>query len=248
MNIAKWMIRSAMLGSFAFGLAGCEQPPRPYGTERQMFLPGERRQVWAVAPAVNLSGQKVVDPILQADLVYQQLQQVHGLTVVPVDRVVEVMAGMHVDRIQTADQAAVVCDLLGCDALVIATVTVYDPYDPPKFAGSLQVFNKPQEYVHPEKVNLRELARSPSETAGDPMALPPPDTRFMQAVGMFDAANGTTRDALNDYALGRNDPTGPMGVREYVKNMDRYCGFAYSALAADLLRQLEDRERPKKAT
>ena len=57
------------------------------------FLPG-KRQVWAIAPVINLSGQKAVDPILQADLVYQQMQQVHGLTLVPVNRVVEVMAGL----------------------------------------------------------------------------------------------------------------------------------------------------------
>jgi hypothetical protein len=67
-----------------------------------------------------------------------------------------------------------------------------------------------------------------------------PDPRgaeFVQAVGMFDAANGTTRDALLAYAAGRNDPLGPMGPREYLASMDRYCGFVYAQLTADLLRQ-----------
>ena len=29
-----------------------------------------------------------------------------------------------------------------------------------------------------------------------------------------------------------------MGPREYLESMERYCGFVYNALAADLLKQL----------
>src|SRR5688500_9427494 len=80
-------------------IAGCESEPK-YGTERQLALPGTKRQVWAVAPALNLSGQRI-DPLLQADLVYQQLQQVDGITVIPVNRVAEVYAGLRIDRVQS---------------------------------------------------------------------------------------------------------------------------------------------------
>jgi len=57
----------------------------------------------------------------------------------------------------------------------------------------------------------------------------------VQSVGMFDASNGSTRQALWMYADGRNDPVGPLGSKEYLVSMDRYCGFAYSALIQDLL-------------
>jgi hypothetical protein len=73
--------------------SGCSMfAPKPYGEEDQLFLPGTHRQVWAIAPALNLSGEDSVDPLLQSDLVYKELQKVHGLTVIPVDRVVEVYA------------------------------------------------------------------------------------------------------------------------------------------------------------
>jgi hypothetical protein len=62
---------------------------------------------------------------------------------------------------------------------------------------------------------------------------------------MFDAANGTTRDALAAYASGRNDPLGPMGPREYLASMDRYCGFVYAELTADLLKQAQARATRK---
>ncbi|HZL35857.1 MAG TPA: hypothetical protein VFC78_11145 [Tepidisphaeraceae bacterium] len=243
----KRKVRSAVLCLLLFGAlleaAGCEAKPPPYGTEHQLFLPGNARQVWAVAPAINLSGHSEVDPLIQADLLYAQLQQVHGLTVVPVNRVVEALAGLQIEKVNSPKQAALVCEVLGCDALVVPSITAYDPYNPPKMGAALQLFEKPAGFTRPKNLDVRELSR---EAAPQPdQALPPPDRKFLQAVGMFDAANGSTRDAVLAYAHGRNDPVGPMGPREYFQSMDRFCGFAYNALAVDLLKQLEAREAAK---
>jgi|SRR5581483_1879605 len=219
--------------------AGCEPPPKPYGTEAQLYVPGKRRMIWAVAPAVDLSGERQVDPLLQADLVYQQLQEVHGVTAIPVNRVVEVYASLRIDKVESQAQADLVCDLLGCDGLVVPTVTAYDPYDPPKFGASLQLFRKPAVYARPVQVDPRELARSASPRSDAP-AEKPADS-MVQVVGMYDAANGTTREAVFHYALGRNDPVGPYGEKEYLVSMDRYCGFAYHELIADLLQAMVPR-------
>src|ERR1700722_14619102 len=109
-------IQSAFSGFVAVvilaGLAGCNQiQEKPYGVETPLEIPGHRTESWAVAPAVNLSGHRGVDSILQADLLFQQLQQVHGMTVVPVDRMVQVFEGLNIDRIETFSQAAMICDL-----------------------------------------------------------------------------------------------------------------------------------------
>jgi hypothetical protein len=217
------------------GGIGCQAQPVHYGTEAQLFLPGARRQIWAVAPAVNLSGQEV-DPLLQADDLYEQLQQVHGVTAIPVNRVAQVLAALQIARVQSAEQASLVCEQLGCDALLVPTITIYDPYDPPKLGASLQLFRKGQTSL-PPNVDVHELSRqaAPPPTA----ALPPPkDAGFKQSVGMFDASNGSVRDKLSEYARGRNDPQGPMGKREYLMNMDRYSGFVYYQLILDLLRSM----------
>ncbi|HTW94569.1 MAG TPA: hypothetical protein VMD30_07240 [Tepidisphaeraceae bacterium] len=186
--------------------AGCKDPPT-YGTEVYLEIPGHRRQIWAIAPAINLSGHAEVDPILQADLLYEQLQDVHGMTVVPVDRVVQVFAALRIDRIESFNQAAMVCDLLHADAIVVPTVMAFDPYVPPKMGASLALFRKT------------------SDPNGD----------LKQSVGMFDSADGSVRDALLKYSDGRTDPNGPMADREYFLSMDRYCGFVYHQLIADLL-------------
>jgi hypothetical protein len=213
---------------------GCREKAVPYGTEAQQALGSTRGEVWAVAPALNLSGQAEVDPLLQADIAYGQLQQVRGLTVVPVNRVAEVYASLRIEQVQSQEQAAIVCDLLGCDALIVPSVTAYDPYNPPKMGAALQLFRKPGSYSRSEQIDPRALARAAAPTATESLE---EEAGFVQAVGMFDAANGSTRDAVLRYAAGRNDPVGPMGSKEYFVSMERYCGFVYHELIGELLRQ-----------
>ena len=230
----KWFIPALLLALCA--VAGCREKVVPYGVEATQALGSARGEVWAIAPAVNLSGQAEVDPLLQADIAYGQLQHVRGLTVVPVNRVAEVYASLRIEQVQSAEQAAVVCDLLGCDALVVPSVTAYDPYNPPKVGAALQLFRKPASYSRPEELDPRALARAAAPTATESLD-DAGEAGFAQAVGMFDAANGSVRDAVLRYAAGRNDPAGPMGAKEYFVSMERYCGFVYHELIGELLRQ-----------
>ena len=216
---------------------GCAPAEKPYGRERQLSMPGNETKVWAVAPVINLSGQPGVDPLLQADILYQHLQSIQGLTVVPVDRVAAIFAAVGIEQVQTPEQAKAVIDALGCDALIVASVTQYDPYNPPKFGGALQLFEKGLGGNLPPPPDPRELLRSGSPPPEQAM---PTNPQFLQVVGMFDAQSGTVRDALMSYAAGRHEPSGPMGVKEYFVNMDRYCGFAYQSLIESLLVQLRN--------
>lgn len=213
-------------------LAGCAPQPKPYGLESRLQLEG-RRQVWAVCPAVNLSGQQV-DPIIQADLLYQQLQEVHGLTVIPVNRTVEVFAALGLNRIKSQHEADEVCRALGCDAVAIPTVTIYDPFTPPKFGASLSLMRRTAANED-EAVDPQSMV---GQGAPSKIQMPAVPNSFVQVVGMFDAADGSTRQAVLDYAAGRNDPQGPMGPREYFQSMSRYCGFVYHTLIGRLLEKL----------
>jgi hypothetical protein len=221
------IVSVCLLAACTAGPVGCTQPEPPYGREQTKALQTKRRQVWAVAPVINLSGEQGVDPFLQADIVFQQLQQVRGVTAIPVNRVAEVFATLRIERVSNPEQAALVCDLLQCDGLVVPSVTIFDAYNPPKLGGAMQLFMKPGTYVRPQNVDPREIARSATPKAVDAM---PPGGDVVQVVGMFDAANGSVRDRLHLYAAGRHDPVGPLGEREYFMSMDRYCGFVYSEL------------------
>lgn len=230
-NILKYFAAGAIA---VLSIAGCAKKAQEYGTEKPVILPGAVRQTWAVAPVIDLSGQRV-DPILQADVLYGQLQQVDGLTVVPVNRVVQVYQALRLPQVQTEEQAALVCEMLGVDALVIASITLFDPFDPPRMGASVQLFRRGG-YRRPLDVDPRELARRatlPRVSGADSTAA----VAFPQAVGIFDAANGSTREGVLRYAQGRTDQVGPLKDRAYFLEMDRYSGFVYASLIEDLLRK-----------
>jgi hypothetical protein len=216
---------------------GCSQKDASYGVEKQLVLQAPP-QTWAVAPVENLSGQKGIDPLLQADLVYAQMQQVYGLTVIPVDRVVEVYTALHIEKVQTPEQASAVCDALDCDGLVVPTVTLFDPYDPPKLGATLQLFRH-RRRTDAGEIDPTDLARRAAPPAQVVPGLNPPAGGFLQSVGEFDASNGSVLQAVNQYAAGRSDPVGPMGARAYTADMDRFCSFGYHSLLRVLLKEVE---------
>ena len=235
---------AALLTAVAVSLApllGCQPKEKPYGIETRLRVPAEAEQVWAVAPAINLSGQRGVDPLLQADLLFKELQTVRGIRAVPVNRVAEVFASMRIDRIDSPEQAQLACELLGADAIVVPAVTFYDPYDPPKLGAAVSLFARDGSILAPRGAldmdGVRDLARAAREQR--PVAMEQVAGAFVQEAGMYDAAHGSVRAALQAYAQGRNDPQGPAaGVRAYLLSMDRYAGFVYHDLLFAMMRSL----------
>lgn len=214
--------------------AGCESDrPPEYGRETILFSPKYGPRSFAVAPALNLSGQRQPDALLQADLVFMELQQVRGITVVPVNRVVQAFAGLGLRQIESPQDAADVCAAIGVDAVIVPTITAFDPYDPPKMGASLQTF------VHRRTdrggVDVRELGRESREQV-QPV---PQNADFIQAAKLFDAAAGTTRIRVSEYAKGRIDPMSALGEREYYMNMDRYASFVWHELIEETLHHFE---------
>ena len=98
--------------------------------------------------------------------------------------------------------------------------------------ASLQLFRSGKS-VQGQNVDPRELARraSPPPLA----ATVPAAATFLQTIGVFDASNGSTRTDLQRYAMGRNDPVGPLKDRAYLLEMDRYAGFVYHSLIEEML-------------
>ena len=62
---------------------------------------------------------------------------------------------------------------------------------------------------------MRELARAASPRTAEP---PPADARILQSVGMFDAANGTVRRAVAEFAPDTVIHLGWSGVGNRARN------------------------------
>lgn len=235
----KRMTRTSLIIPLVLGLswhAGCSSSKPEYGRETMTYAPRYGPRTIAVAPALNLSGQASPDALLQADIVYQELQKVRGVTVIPVNRVVQVYAGLGLKSVESSQQAAAVCEALGADALIVPTITAYDPYDPPKMAASIQMFTSKYRDRNGQ-IDVRQLSRAPT---GGPVQSMPRNADFIQAAHMFDASAGSTRMQITAYAQGRNDPLGPLGEREFYLNMDRYAAFVWHELIAETLRRFAE--------
>jgi hypothetical protein len=229
-----WVAR--MLCAIGLALcAGCEATDT-IQSESQIVAPVESPSRIAIAPALNLSGAKTPDPLLQADIVFQTMQEVRGFVVLPVNRTVEAMAGLRIRQIDSPEQAYVLCEALGVDAIVVPTITMYDPYTPPKMGASLAVFARRGGWVRKSDLDVRGLTRRATE---DTLQLPARNADFIQTAGVFDADNGSVRQRLQNYARGRNAPTSPMGDREFTHNMDRFAGFVWYELIRDAVAQMK---------
>ena len=228
-------LASYVLLGAACVMTGCTKPPE-YGRETVTFAPRYGPRTIAVAPALNLSGVSAPDSLLQADIVYQQFQSVRGVTVIPVNRVIQVSAGLGIRNIDSYEQAAAICEALGADALAVPTITTFDPYDPPKIAASLQLFVAKYR-DRAGKLDVRALSRQAAE---QPVQSLPKNADFIQTARLFDAASGSTRDRIRAYAAGRNDPTGPVGEREFYLNMDRFSAFVWHELIDETLDRFAD--------
>jgi hypothetical protein len=133
--------------------------------------------------------------------------------------------------------------LLGCDGLVVPTVTIYDPYDPPKMGASLQLFPVAGTLGQGASVvDPHALDRSPTL---DPYAMAKP-VDLQQSVGIYDSADGTVRDRANAFAAGRADPNSPLGSGVVYLDMDQYGSFVYHELITDLLNHLVPHNEPIK--
>ena len=238
---SRWHFAIGLLTLTPLGVGlACTTREPPYPIEARLRLAAAAQQAWAVAPSVNLSGQRGIDPLLQADALYQEVQNVRGVTAIPVNRVAEAYASLGIGRVETPEQAQLVCELLSADALLVPTITIWDPYDPPKIGAAVQLFPRGGSLIRPGEMSMDDVrALSSAGRIADPIALPELPRAFAQEAGMYDASHGSVRAALATYAKGRNDPDGPAaGVKRYLLSMDRYGRFVYHELLYDLLRDL----------
>ena len=201
-----------------------------------------RRQLWAVAPFANESGVSTVDTHRIADLFTQELQGVVGIDTIPVNRVIFAMRHIGMTAVTSPAEARQLARALGADAIVVGTVTVYDPYPPPTLGAAVQLFaTDPRgSAIDLDPKELTRAARDPFTAAG-PVG---PDMAIAQAAGVFDASNHQTLAWLGSYAAGRTEPDAPFGPDIYLMNMKLYTQFVSFRLIHDLLHDEWARQAP----
>lgn len=225
------MLTTAVLCVLLCGCASTRQPPMV-----EVGDPALRR-VFAVAPIRNESGSLQADGLIIADHLTRQLETVTNIDVLPVNRTLAAMEALKMPAIATAEDALRLVRLLSADALIIGTITAYDPYDPPKLGLALEMFT-PGPRQNLAAIDLRALSSAATAqqaqaagTAGGAAQEP-----AIVASAFFDAADATVRQMLIHYAEDRgNDPTDGSSPRLHRINMDLFSQFVTHVMSRRLL-------------
>jgi hypothetical protein len=192
--------------------------------------------VWAVAPLRNESGVSVVDNLAISDSLTYQIQQVHGLTAIPVNRVLTAMRAMEMQSVDSPEDAIVLADAVGADAIIAGSITAWDPYDPPEIGMNLVLYVLNDDLRDPNgepSIDPRLLQQAVTE--GRLPARARRTSPLSIASDHFDAANHEVLASVRQYAEGRHDPSAPMGWRLYVASMSLFTEFACHQLTEQLL-------------
>lgn len=211
---------------------GCQHRGPKLEPPSVLISPYRQPQLWAVVPPMNESGVSHVDELLVADMMVQEAEQIIGVTVLPVNRVVRAMRELELDVVTTAEDATLLAGVLDVDALVVGTVTAYDPYRPPVLGMALQLFRRDMS-ARTALSDTVQLTRSPTGEVAPAEYGPPP--AVAQASGVFDASNHRVLLWLDQYATGRAMPETAYGSRIYLVRMDMYTKFVSHRLLGDLL-------------
>lgn len=216
----------------ALSLSACDFFAPKLHPPGALAAPYHQRQVWAVAPFTNESGVSVVAGDRIADAFTAEAEAIDGIDTIPVNRVIAAMRRLNMPAVNTPAQARTLLNTLGADGLIVGTVTVYDPYQPPKFGAAIALFTG--EAATAKAIDPVRITRAATDDVSQG-AMPNANAPSSQASGIFDAANHQTLTWLNDYSAGRSPPDGAFGERIYLYRMDLYTQFAAYRLLHDLL-------------
>lgn len=180
--------------------------------------------VWAVVPVNNESGTSAVDELALTDKLVQSLREVRGITSVSTNRTITAIEALELDTVRTPGEALALAEVLGVDAVVLPTLTSWDPYDPPRVGLDVDVYARSRSMGTPEDpTDPFTLARAASDRSGDSWDA----TRPIAAISIeLDGSNGAVRAAVRAFAEGRADPTSATGWLGYIRSMDRFETFA----------------------
>ncbi|MGB2987432.1 MAG: hypothetical protein WBE26_16325 [Phycisphaerae bacterium] len=217
-----WSVTGLLVGAAL--LVGCHGGKRidPVSIANPMLGP----LAVAVAPALNLSGSADFDRDRFADLMASELSYADGISVIPVSRVLGVLAVQGLNGVESPTHALELVGLLGADAILVFAVTEYDPYDPPSIGISAQLYGA---RPGPGGGALDPVALSRQAVLAASGASASPRRLLAQTERVFDASHGSVVTEIREFAKHRGSDDTPYGWRKHVVSQQhfiRYCCHA----------------------
>jgi hypothetical protein len=187
---------------------------------------------FAVAPILNFSGDFNLDPIKTADLLASELSFVDGVTVLPVNRVIAVLAAQGKQQIESPAHALSVTEAVGADAIIVAGITEYDAYTP--IVGvAVQIYElATQTCDRPDAVHAARQAEPFAASQFAEAEMP-----IGQVQVVYNAAHAHVTDAVRKYAELRSEGDPNLGWRQYLKVQTLFIRFCWHDALSRLMAQ-----------
>jgi len=196
-------------------LSGCEKSNSEI-VEVSPYPPGF---ALAVAPALNFSGSPDVDPVRVADTLASELGSTSGLNILPVNRVMAILAREGKWQIESPAHALRVARQLGCDAIIVPAITEYEPYTPIVVGLAAQLYALPESAGPGSGATL---ANNPANSAPDVAnALAP----RAQVQTIYNASHADLADRVKKYGKVRDADKSPYAWRRYMLSQELFLRF-----------------------
>ena len=222
----------ALLGS----LVGCSTEPTLRKPERHS---APYAAVIAVAPLANDSG-VTIDPRSRAEVsddIVAALNRVEGWAAVPLDRTLGAMAQLGMAEVRTESDARELIATIGVDAIVVGTITEWNPSDPPRFGTNILLIGDRDRLR--SSMSAQALYGRTGDDEAEPVTADDGVATVSDLVIDLDSVDHGTRQLLRDYAAARIDVTGGFDPPEryYLMVFHRYLQFCADRIASGLVQR-----------
>jgi len=217
----------------AIFLPACSPPKPELVAPRVLVAPYDAAQgerLWAVLPLRNESGTTVVDSKILTDKLIAATEQIRGVRVVPLNRVLQAMTSLKMASVSNPTEARQLGSALGVDAVVVGSITAYDPYTP-TLGMALALFSESgpnvSESLAPQSLATQTSDLPPKSIGAEPMST---------TSAVFDGKSHETQMQVRQFAIGRSQDTTALAWRRYLASAELFGEFAAYQIMDDLLR------------
>ncbi len=231
MNGLKTRTRCKLLGAVGIVclVGGC-QSAVPIEQTANAFV---ESRTFAVAPVLNFSGEFDLDPVKAADLLASELSHVEGVNVLPVNRVVALLATENKVQIESPMHALAVAEAVGADAIIVAGIMEYDAYTP--IVGlAVQVYTVGS---RPSRPALDAVMASRQSRPMTLVEMADALTPSGQVQAVYNGSHKHIVEAVQRYGRCRSEGDNPFGWRQYLKVQPLYLRFCWHDAISRLMKQ-----------
>ena len=222
--------------ALAASLGGCSSEPALRTPNRHV---APYPAVIAVAPLANESG-VTIDPAMRAEVsddIVAALNQVEGWAAVPLDRTLGAMAQLGLAEVRSEADARDLISTIGVDAIVVGTITYWNPYDPPRFGANVLLIGDRDRLR--SAMDPQALYGRTGDAEAEPATTDAGVGTVSDLVVDLDSVNHGTRKSIREYAAARSDVTGGFDPPEryYLMVFHRYPQFCADRIASGLVQR-----------